>query len=183
MNEIFARIEELRQKEIRTWGTLTTQAALGMHRRCELDLLGMIARDIKAAQYIELGCGAGYGLNAVKTLRPDCVADGFESTAVLPINQGFSIHRMDVFSPEFLERVSHLVDTKPLFVYTDNGDKRKELQIMSSFIHEGDIIGTHDWPNEVVDEKFMLDMGFVVCDEYEEYIRDCLSLQRFWRRA
>jgi len=183
MHEIFARIEELRQKEVRTWGTLTTQAALGMHRRCELDLLGFIARDIKAKQYIELGCGFGAGLNAVKVMRPECSAVGYETTRVVALNDETSICHMDVFSPDFVEKVSHLAYTKPLFVYTDNGDKRKELQIMSQFIHEGDIIGTHDWPNEVVDEKFMLDMGFVVCDEYEEYIRDCLSLQRFWRRA
>ena len=95
---------------------------------------------------------------------------------------GQYVRDFDIFSPSFLADVTPFTGVAPLFVYTDNGHKITELKMMSTFIKKGDIIGTHDWPNEVCDETFMLDLGFVHAAEYDEYINKYASLQRFWKR-
>jgi hypothetical protein len=159
------------------------QTHRGMHRVCELELLAQVAKDIGALQYIELGSGEGWGLRYVMEANPGIGAVGYESTDAPPIAADLAIKRMDVFSGDFVEDVWRYICRKPLFVYTDNGHKTEELRIMAGYIAPGDILGTHDWPNEVVDDSFLTARGFIVAGEYEDRIRECGSLQRFWRRA
>jgi hypothetical protein len=146
-----------------------------MHRICELELLARVATDMGAAQYIELGCGGGAGMKYVREAMPDACVAGYDWA---PNAAGKAL---DVFSPGFVADVQRYVWTKPLFVYTDNGNKRAELALMAQYIAPGDMLGTHDWPNEVVTDAFLTERGFVVAEEYEAYIAEHKSLQRFWR--
>ena len=159
----------------------------GMTRKCETQLLGMVA--VGCSQYIELGCGDGYSLLLMKRLGLMCF--GFDRVEPLE-GVGTSYIKCDILkaadgdmTEEFKEKFNKLVDSAleglPIFVYCDNGNKVKELQYVAPLLKSGDIIGTHDYPTEVP-------MGFVPGNDYElitehdAYIEKYACLQRFWRK-
>ena len=161
-------------------GTEGNQDHYGMHRRCELELLAQVATDIGAKQYLELGCGQGCGLEYVTKALPNIDAVGYEWSMIEPVALGLRIDRVDLWSDEFAKTLAGLTLKRPLFVHTDNGNKRRELAIVAPYLVQGDILGTHDYAGEVTDDKFLTDAGFTLATQYEDWIRRCGSLQRFW---
>ena len=161
-------------------GTAGNQEQYGMHRRCELELLAQVAQDIGAKQYLELGCGQGCGLEYVTKAMPGIDAIGYEHSLIEPVVPGLRIERVDLWSDEFSLTLEMLTIKRPIFVYTDNGNKRRELAMMAPYMGKGDMLGTHDYAGEVVDDAFLTQLGFVVAMQYEDWIRECGSLQRFW---
>ena len=167
------------QEEIALHGIAIKQAGIGMHRICEIELLQAIAAVYEPKLYIELGCGAGHTLKAVKEASYFTQVVGYENY-IATTNP--DIRTFDVFSPECLEDIKKLTPYSSLFIYTDNGHKITELDMMAKLLKPGDIIGTHDYPNEVVDDRFLIDQGLIHMTEFENYIEEYASLQRFWRK-
>ena len=178
------------ERAIQLNGTTEMHKSIGMHRVCEIQLIARIADMVRPGLYLELGCGDGYTMSQIKTLSPKTRLVGYEHLQE-NIPSGVEIRQMDIFSDAVLAEIKTLIwayqDTR-VFVYTDNGDKPRELRMIAPLLKSGDILGTHDWPNEVLvplsnlepGEQFLLDQGFEVINELNPYIEEFASLQRFW---
>jgi predicted O-methyltransferase YrrM len=175
----------LAAEEVQKYGEPRMHRGIGMHRVCELQLVARMADIIRPALYLELGCGNGYLMSLIQELSPKTRLVGYEHLSE-PIRPGIEIRQMDIFSQATLEELTLLFSEyqdSRIFVYTDNGNKFRELQMVAPLLKPGDVLATHDWPNEVIPgggEQFLLDSGFEVINELLPYIRDFASLQRFW---
>ncbi len=63
---------------------------------------------------------------------------------------GGEVHRRDIFQPATQRFIRGLIQRGPrAFLYCDNGNKPREVQIFVDDLKDGDFIGVHDYGSEV----------------------------------
>jgi len=169
------------------------QKNLGMQRKCEHDLVLQVVQDYNAATYVEIGSGNGILLTKVKNALPESRVIGFEISPSKEVladckKQGIDFRSQDVFSDKdlFRKQVKEFIDESagPIVVYTDNGFKPEELEMVSKHMRPGDICGSHDFSgsNWAAFVPFLKKRNFATMKRYEPYILAHLCLQRFWMK-
>lgn len=126
------------------------------HTWHEIGQILRIINDLDIETFIELGCHVG-GLASIvgcnmfyksfKYVGVDSKAEHFDNS----VDQLFALQQEDIFeSPEELINKHRQGKT---FVYCDDGDKVKEMNIFYKFLLPGDVIACHDYwdGQEVVD--------------------------------
>jgi hypothetical protein len=171
------------------------QVNLGMQRSCEHDLVVKVATDAEVATYVEIGSGHPTLLHRVKEALPQARVIGFEISKLPPkVLKGCKAAGIEQYIQDVLgdggkrlgEQVKGFIEESegPVFVYTDNGSKHKEMHIVTEHMRVGDICGSHDFsgPDWAVGLRFMQGRQFATLRQYEHYILDHLCLQRFWQK-
>lgn len=164
----------------------------GMHRKCELGLLNIVATGMKGV--VVIGCGHGEEFNAVLESDPKMICLGIDRLPNVDPKGRWSYLNRNLFPvfPIFnLDVVNELREWRAsvpgnVLWYTDNGFKISELIAMSALCLPGDIIGTHDFSTEVpLDAVPFLSehCGFTYLAEHDAYINRFFCLQGFWRKA
>lgn len=161
------------------------QTNIGMQRRAEFEVVKQIIKDFKFGLFLELGSGEGYLLKEIRDLDKSISIVGFEVTKQNNIDSIDLRCNKNIF--ESCDEIKDLVKSSdlPVFNYNDNGHKIKELDIVSSVMRPGDVIGCHDFGTEVPKKsiKFLEDRGFIILEQYEKWINENLCLQRFWKKV
>ena len=90
-------------------------------------------------------------------------------------------HQVDILKYPVEEIVTLCKDERRKFLYCDNGNKPKEVEMYSKYLNVGDMIGCHDWGTEI----FAKDVEGIL-DRYEP-IRHAIFesndwRSRFWRK-
>ena len=158
----------------------------GMMRRCEILLVARMAQT--ADLFISLGCGPhGCDMMEARYIKPTLQIAGFErQPAQLDFSKhNIEYHQTDIFDPATVEQIKQLIQLPGrCLVYTDNGNKRKELQLVAPLLKSGDVVGAHDYPNEVPEAwaAAFMQQDFDVCQDAESWIEMHLCWQRFWVR-
>lgn len=167
-----------------------------LHRAEDTYVIADLLRQRKPAHVIELGTHLG-GLAA---LFADTVAPW-----------GGTVHSFDIeriFEPALLEacknltfyqedvltespRIIELVRQPGVILYTDNGDKERELANYAPHLAIGNLIGTHDYDSEVRPafvEPLLCSLGYV--PHWRETFEALaapphypISMTRFWERT
>lgn len=170
------------------------QKHLGMQRQCEHDLVVRLVKDHKPAIYVELGSGNGLLLERVKKALPDARVIGFEIKPAKNVidrckKLGIDFRSQDVFEDKgklFRQQMREFIEEcdGPIVVYTDNGNKPSELEMVSEYMRPGDICGSHDFsgPNWAGFVGFLKKRNFATMKDYEPFILEHLCLQRFWMK-
>jgi cephalosporin hydroxylase len=96
---------------------------------------------------------------------------------------------LDILDGPGVEFIRGILNQPNSFLYTDNGNKHRELQLYAPHLGPHALVGTHDYDTEVDPawaEPFMAGLGYepYFHEKFEalttEYYWD--SLTRFWRR-
>lgn len=143
---------------------------------------------------IELGTGAGSFsifllLQALQRGMEFWTYDKVEHSSVRngPVARlmGLGEHFLleDVFDPcgSLVEKLSQQTDLHPLLLFCDGGDKPREFCTFVPLLRRGDLIGVHDWTEEVCPSDIGPVQGLV--DPFLDV--ECYtigSITRFWRR-
>jgi hypothetical protein len=173
------------------------------HRYEDRALIVDVIRQHRPRQAVELGTAkggfaallaqtlkewGGHAYTVEKTPEPDVSASLAREYDNLTVIHGDVLQRSpnDMFLPwiEVLTRES-------VFLYCDNGNKMKEIELYAPILGPRALLGTHDYWTEVDPkwvEPFLADLGYVQHRHAEfEALADPVnypaSLTRFWTRA
>lgn|SRR5574341_152481 len=120
------------------------------HTWHEVGQLLRIINDLDIETFVELGTHVG-GLASI--LLPinkyrSFVYFGIEHQAEIihSVIREF-IYIADVFNPETVETVRRVKLNRKTFIYCDNGDKVREMNLYKSILKRGDVIACHDYFN------------------------------------
>lgn len=93
---------------------------------------------------------------------------------------GVNFRKADIFEPETISEIRKLIEAPGrVFVYCDNGDKVNEFNIYARFLKPDDVIGVHDWMEEITMEDIKINMKCLTpifaseCNKYH-------TKQAFW---
>ena len=93
---------------------------------------------------------------------------------------GVDFRKADIFEPKTIDEIRKLIEAPDrVFVYCDNGNKINEFNIYARFLKPDDIIGVHDWMEEIVAEDIRVDVECLTpifmkeCNKYH-------TKQAFW---
>ena len=85
--------------------------------------------------------------------------------------------KSDVFNSTVVEDAVRTLP-KPLVLFCDNGDKRKEVKLFVPMLSSGDYVVVHDWPAEINADDIR---GFPLAPIMHEECEKWYSYTRFWR--
>ncbi|RLI42749.1 hypothetical protein DRO59_03200 [Candidatus Bathyarchaeota archaeon] len=93
---------------------------------------------------------------------------------------GVNFREADIFEPKIITEIRELIEAPGrVFVYCDDGNKVNEFNIYARFLKPGDIIGVHDWMEEITAGDLRVDVGgfapifMLECNKYH-------TQQAFW---
>ena len=97
---------------------------------------------------------------------------------------GVDFREADIFEPKTINEIRKLIEAPDrVFIYCDNGNKVDEFNTYARFLKPDDIIGVHDWMEEIVVEDISVDVMkhltpiFVTeCNKYQ-------TKQAFWIKS
>ncbi len=170
------------------WRGITCQ-----HRSDDFPIIINIITEHRPTIVVELGTDVG----GFASLLADTVAPWGghvhtfditdKSDVRLSRHANLSRHLADVLS-EPNEHIASLVKDARVFLYTDNGNKMREIALYAPLLGLGSLLGTHDYEDEVDPawvEPFLRALGYVQEGHARmEALRNewYRPLTRFWRR-
>jgi len=142
-----------------------------MHRHEDQEHIVDVIRGRRSERGVELGTAAG-GFAALlaatftawggTVLSVDRVQDPVISRRLLSTYPNLTLLEADVLS-EPLSAVVEMLGKSDSFLYTDDGNKRRELELYAPLMGPRALVGTHDYGTEVAEdwvEPFMADLGY-----------------------
>lgn len=169
---------------------------LAAHHAGDVGLLADVLRARQPAHVVELGTLHG-GLAALfaETVAPwSGTVHTFDSKrcfdeTLLCEYQNLHFYHEDVLTEN--PRIIELVRQPNVILYTDNGNKERELSLYAPHLVVGNFLGTHDYGSEIRPEfvePFLASLGYVPHrqEEFEALARPPdypISMTRFWERV
>lgn len=168
-----------RQKELEELLRMQQQCPNLMHRIAEKELILKIIKDKNIQLYIELGSGSGQMLKYVRELGIQTT--GFEINGIE--NKNLDLRIRDIFKQETIDEIRNLLkQNETILVYTDGGNKPRELEIVAPMLKKNDFLGAHDFNTEILPHHIPFLDDFKILSEYEPWINTHKNLQRFWQK-
>ncbi len=142
-----------------------------------IPLFERVLSDSKVEQIFELGTGVG-GLSLYFKLWSNmnkATLWTYDQKDIVPTHiKGIlsdSLKRIDLWTaiPAIGEQIKNGGKT---LVFCDNGDKPKEYAALVPFLKVGDIIGAHDWDNEIKDADVAAINELYQLEEWRKEIND-----------
>jgi len=166
-----------------------------IHRCEDLVLIKSIVKKIKPKVVVEFGTfQGGFAGEIAETIKGwngilhTIDFKKFEMVdTVLSICKNITFHQCDILSE--IDKISQLLlNDGTVMLYTDNGNKMKEIELYAPFLKKGDILGTHDYGTEVdpiIIEKMLKDWNFkqLYHEKFKAFEHPTdypHSLTRFW---
>lgn len=87
--------------------------------------------------------------------------------------------KMDIFNSDILQRIDKWRTKRPALFYCDNGQKRKEIQMLTDILRPEDLLIAHDFPMEWCEQDVNLDVLEFV---HDNFFNNMKSNQRALRR-
>jgi len=160
-----------------------------------LYLFELLIKTYVPGRVIELGTGWG-GASLFMHFLTKAYGGEFitydKSSAFLEMGRGkvlfqkfeVDFREADIFEPKTINEIRKLIEAPDrVFIYCDNGNKVDEFNTYACFLKPDDIIGVHDWMEEIVVKDISVDVMkhltpiFVVeCDKYH-------TKQAFWIKS
>jgi cephalosporin hydroxylase len=128
------------------------------HSPYTYDLISSILRKNQTDQIVELGTAEG-GLSIYFALWAHRLGIPFhtfdikqhiDKKTLQVLNKlGGQFHLMDALSPKGVKFIRKTLKGKRSYLFCDNGDKPKEVELFLPFLKKGSVISVHDWLTEV----------------------------------
>lgn len=97
----------------------------------------------------------------------------------------FPFLRGDIFECQRTKlRIFEFLGQAPSFLYCDDGNKPREIQVYAPVLPPGSVLGVHDWGTEISekDVSFLADLSFHPIDDINCLSTELHTLQQFWVR-
>ena len=82
----------------------------------------------------------------------------------------------------FQQHLHYHLQKGKTFLYCDNGNKKKEIEIFASSLKAGSILGVHDWGVELTSKDVQLTSEFVELVEFNDLSDQLCTRQHFWMK-
>lgn len=175
---------------------------IAIHRYEDLALIRSVIRELAPLRIVELGTAEGgfSAMLATAVIEWDGAVLSLDKLSPDPGHvawfaekyQNLTLMQAEILvpTPETLATLTEWLSQPYSCLYTDNGDKPKELQMYVPLMHHYALVGTHDYGTECPvewAESFMASQGFSPYrhDEFAALANPDYpnSLTRFWVRG
>ncbi|MCD6149053.1 hypothetical protein J7J18_06805 [bacterium] len=156
------------------------------HSFASLYILDLVFDQFDFAQVVELGTYRG----ALSTfLWLECQVRGHRFLSVdradKRVTDLFPFLRGDIFECQRTKlRIFEFLGQAPSFLYCDDGNKPREIQVYAPVLPPRSVLGVHDWGTEISekDVSFLADLSFHPIDDINCLSTELHTLQQFWVR-
>jgi len=131
------------------------------HEEEAIPVIQGIIKDFEPELMIEFGTSFGGMTLIFHEMYPDVELHTFDRPDITEFpnrrkvtekhlfGESVIFHQVDIISYPLEEIIVLLKDGRKKFLYCDNGNKPREMEMYSKYLNKNDMIGCHDWGTEI----------------------------------